>query len=128
MNPPRTEILYDFIEAIRRQSTKLDNRGPVVVHCSAGIGRTGTFIAVENIIENINKYLPIDVFNTVLELRKNRFKMVQTELQYRSIYDTVLYYYLNSILKRNDSNKITEKLERTGSMGEKLENVKMEVF
>jgi len=127
-NPPRTEILYDFIEAIRKNSTKLDNRRPVVVHCSAGIGRTGTFIAVENIIENIHKNMPIDVFNTVLELRKNRVKMVQTELQYRSIYDTVLYYYQNSILKRDDSKKISEELEMTGSVSEKQESVRMEVF
>jgi len=120
---------------IRQNSTKLDNRGPVVVHCSAGVGRTGTFIGIENIIEKIHKNMPIDVFNTVLDLRKNRINMVQNQFQYRFIYDMIYYYYQKSILKRDCTKKLTEKRERTDSIcekldsvGEKLESVEMEVF
>jgi protein tyrosine phosphatase len=132
---PRTDILYDFMATIRQNSTKLDNRGPVVVHCSAGVGRTGTFIGIENIIEKIHKNMPIDVFNTVLDLRKNRINMVQNQFQYRFIYDMIYYYYQKSILKRDDTKKVAEKRERTDSIcekldsvGEKLESVEMKVF
>jgi len=130
---PCTDILYEFMATIRQNSTKLDNRGPVVVHCSAGVGRTGTFIAIENIIEKVHKNMPIDVFNTVLDIRKNRVNMVQNQFQYRFIYDMIYYYYQKTMLKKSDNKILVEKRQRTDSERlddncEKLENVEMEVF
>ena len=48
--------------------------GPLLVHCSAGVGRTGTFICVDQIIKNLDTRptSDVDVFNTVYELRKQR--------------------------------------------------------
>lgn len=83
---------------IRQNTTKLDNKGPVVVHCSAGIGRTGVYIAIDNLLENINNKKVIDVFNKVLEIRKYRINMVQNQFQYRFIYEMLNYYYKKGLL------------------------------
>ena len=52
------------------------NLGPILVHCSAGVGRTGTFICVDQMINNINNNSSpsseIDIFHTVYQLRKQR--------------------------------------------------------
>jgi protein tyrosine phosphatase len=51
------------------------------LYLSAGVGRTGTFIAIENIIEKLHKGIPVDVFDTVLEMRKYRINMVQNQVK-----------------------------------------------
>ncbi|KAL6080508.1 PTPRM [Balamuthia mandrillaris] len=66
--------------------------GPVVAHCSAGVGRTGTFIAVHVCLEKMKFYNSLDQINipqTVLLLRQSRSGMVQTQEQYRFIYEAV---------------------------------------
>lgn len=63
--------------------------GPVIVHCSAGIGRTGTFIVLDILINRITDTGPqcvIDIQKTIKMLREQRTTMVQTEAQYRFIY------------------------------------------
>ena len=49
--------------------------GPLLVHCSAGVGRTGTFICVDQIINNIDTChsSEVDIFHTVYQLRKQRY-------------------------------------------------------
>lgn len=68
--------------------------GPLLVHCSAGVGRTGTFISVDQICNNIDtKPGPdLDILNTVYKLRKQRVHMVQTREQYEFLYKCVLHY------------------------------------
>ena len=51
---------------------------------SAGVGRTGTYIAIETLIERINENKSIDVFNRVIEIRKNRINMVQNQASLNS--------------------------------------------
>ncbi|XP_068677378.1 receptor-type tyrosine-protein phosphatase T-like isoform X4 [Montipora foliosa] len=67
-----------------------DNRTPLVVHCSAGVGRTGAFIVIDAMLESIKKKKVVDVFNYVQLLRNNRISMVQTEEQYGFIYMALL--------------------------------------
>ena len=50
------------------------------MHCSAGVGRTGTFIAIDMAIEQANKEGLIDIPGIVNRLRQQRMKMVQTEV------------------------------------------------
>uniref|UniRef100_A0A0X3NNL7 protein-tyrosine-phosphatase n=2 Tax=Schistocephalus solidus TaxID=70667 RepID=A0A0X3NNL7_SCHSO len=87
--------------SIRRNIQKPTNSetlpvsGPIVVHCSAGIGRTGTFIVIDMLINYIKRMGPqcdIDISRTVQAVREQRSGMVQTETQYRFIYKAVQSY------------------------------------
>ncbi|XP_067027507.1 receptor-type tyrosine-protein phosphatase T-like isoform X2 [Acropora muricata] len=65
-------------------------KSPMVVHCSAGVGRTGAFIVIDAMLESIEKKKVVDVCNYVQLLRSNRISMVQTEEQYVFIYMALL--------------------------------------
>ncbi|KYM98902.1 Tyrosine-protein phosphatase non-receptor type 11, partial [Cyphomyrmex costatus] len=69
--------------------------GPILVHCSAGIGRTGTFIVIDMILDQIKCHgldCEIDIQRTVQRVRTRRSGMVQTEAQYKFVYLAVLHY------------------------------------
>ncbi|XP_012686516.1 receptor-type tyrosine-protein phosphatase epsilon isoform X5 [Clupea harengus] len=68
--------------------------GPIVVHCSAGVGRTGTFIVIDAMIEMMYAEPKIDVFGFVSRIRDQRSQLVQTDMQYSFIYQALLEYYL----------------------------------
>jgi len=63
--------------------------GPVVVHCSAGIGRSGTLIAIDLLLKDLKSSNELRIFSTVLDLRSQRYGMVQTYEQYEFIYKFV---------------------------------------
>ncbi|XP_015755726.1 PREDICTED: receptor-type tyrosine-protein phosphatase delta-like isoform X2 [Acropora digitifera] len=65
-----------------RMSHNSNNKNPLVVHCSAGVGRTGAFIVIDAMLESIEKKKVVDVCNYIELLRNNRISMVQTEEQY----------------------------------------------
>ncbi|XP_018605140.1 receptor-type tyrosine-protein phosphatase epsilon-like isoform X2 [Scleropages formosus] len=68
--------------------------GPIVVHCSAGVGRTGTFIVIDAMIDMMHMEQKIDVFGFVSKIRDQRSQLVQTDMQYSFIYLALLEYYL----------------------------------
>ena len=47
---------------------------------SAGVGRTGTYIAIDNVLEQIEKEQVVDIPGTITKIRKKRMKMVQTHV------------------------------------------------
>uniref|UniRef100_A0A914QRN4 Uncharacterized protein n=1 Tax=Panagrolaimus davidi TaxID=227884 RepID=A0A914QRN4_9BILA len=74
------------------EDNQIEDCGPMIVHCSAGVGRTGTYICIDILITLIKMRglnWPIDVTKTVRMLREQRAFMVQTETQYRFIYETI---------------------------------------
>merc|ERR1712218_71656 len=84
--PPQT--LVRFVRAFRERVSP--EQRPIVVHSSAGVGRSGTFIALDRILQGIRKYDVVDIFGIVYEMRKERVWMVQTEQQYICIHQCLL--------------------------------------
>lgn len=78
--PPTTEPLINFCNMLRKERESLD--GPVVVHCSAGVGRTGTFISTDIIMQQLQHEKKVNIHDLVKKLREQRVKMVQTVDQY----------------------------------------------
>ncbi|XP_035747676.1 receptor-type tyrosine-protein phosphatase C isoform X4 [Egretta garzetta] len=104
---------------LRRRVNALSNffSGPIVVHCSAGVGRTGTYIGIDAMLEGLDAEGRVDVYGYVVKLRRQRCLMVQVESQYILIHQALVEYnqygetevslselhsYLNN-LKRKDS-------------------------
>lgn len=72
---------------------------------SAGVGRSGTFIALDRILQQINKSDVVDIFGIVWQMRKERVWMVQTEQQYICIHQCLL-----AVLEGNDTNGNTREI------------------
>uniref|UniRef100_A0A915PKQ6 protein-tyrosine-phosphatase n=1 Tax=Setaria digitata TaxID=48799 RepID=A0A915PKQ6_9BILA len=92
---PRTVL--NFLEKVNEceEHHCEENCGPIIVHCSAGIGRTGTFIVIDILLNQIKRLGPhcqIDIPRTVQMVREQRSGMVQTEQQYRFVYQAVSHY------------------------------------
>uniref|UniRef100_A0A3Q2DQM6 protein-tyrosine-phosphatase n=1 Tax=Cyprinodon variegatus TaxID=28743 RepID=A0A3Q2DQM6_CYPVA len=79
--PETTELLISFRHLVREHMNQYSRNSPTVVHC-AGVGRTGTFIAIDRLIFQIERENIVDVYGIVHDLRMHRPLMVQTEDQY----------------------------------------------
>ncbi|XP_016415533.1 receptor-type tyrosine-protein phosphatase delta-like [Sinocyclocheilus rhinocerous] len=80
-----------FLAFLRRvKACNPPDAGPIVVHCSAGVGRTGCFIVIDAMLERVKQEKTIDVYGHVTLMRSQRNYMVQTEEQYVFIYDALL--------------------------------------
>ncbi|XP_075696035.1 receptor-type tyrosine-protein phosphatase H [Rhinoderma darwinii] len=80
--PESTSSIIQFRSLVREHMDQRKSNGPTVVHCSAGVGRTGTLIALDYLIQQIEKEQRIGIYNFVEKMRMNRNLMVQTEAQY----------------------------------------------
>ncbi|XP_051766763.1 receptor-type tyrosine-protein phosphatase C [Ctenopharyngodon idella] len=77
---------------LRRRVNSFKNffSGPVVVHCSAGVGRTGTYIGIDAMIESLEAEGRVDIYGFVAKLRRQRCLMVQVEPQYILIHTALI--------------------------------------
>ena len=75
--PQFATSIIDFVRRVQKTHDK--SKGiPLVVHCSAGVGRTGTFIVLDAMMDRMKKEASLSVWGFVMEMRKNRVMMVQT--------------------------------------------------
>ncbi|CAD6197237.1 unnamed protein product [Caenorhabditis auriculariae] len=70
--------------------------GPVVVHCSAGIGRTGTLVAVEVALQTLYNGYELDLYKCCCSIRNYRMSSVQVDVQYLAIAEIVADFGLRS--------------------------------
>nr|XP_034322788.1 receptor-type tyrosine-protein phosphatase kappa-like isoform X2 [Crassostrea gigas] len=86
---PEPLCLLLFHDHVTRTQNGI-HTGPVLVHCSAGIGRTGTYIAIDAFSEGRKTQNKINIAEYIKKMRRNRMNMVQTYEQYKTIFLTLL--------------------------------------
>ncbi|CAH2355342.1 hypothetical protein CLIB1423_25S00144 [[Candida] railenensis] len=102
MNP---KDLLSIIYLKKYVMNKISSTAPILVHCSAGCGRTGSLCAIDTVIDLVESSAADEnlIFNSVNKFRKQRVSMVQTLRQYILIYDLVLIYLRHNIYRRAGS-------------------------
>ncbi|XP_034744839.1 receptor-type tyrosine-protein phosphatase F isoform X25 [Etheostoma cragini] len=90
--PKTGEGFIDFIGQVHKTKEQFGQDGPITIHCSAGVGRTGVFITLSIVLERMRYEGVVDLFQTVKTLRTQRPAMVQTEDQYQLCYRAALEY------------------------------------
>ncbi|XP_075935405.1 protein tyrosine phosphatase receptor type Fa isoform X1 [Anarhichas minor] len=90
--PKTGEGFIDFIGQVHKTKEQFGQDGPISVHCSAGVGRTGVFVTLSIVLERMRYEGVVDLFQTVKTLRTQRPAMVQTEDQYQLCYRAALEY------------------------------------
>ncbi|BHF83206.1 hypothetical protein SprV_0802634800 [Sparganum proliferum] len=92
---PDLDVFYDLLQTysrLRSQKPFSEDIGPTVVHCSAGVGRTGTLVCADILLDQLRKHpARIDVFGTVLASRVFRRHFVQVKEQLRFLYEFLAY-------------------------------------
>ncbi|XP_068169231.1 receptor-type tyrosine-protein phosphatase beta-like [Antennarius striatus] len=87
--PETTQSLIQFVRTVRDYVNRTPGSGPTVAHCSAGVGRTGTFIVLDRLLQQLDTKDSVDIYGSVFDLRLHRSHMVQTECQYAYLHQCV---------------------------------------
>ena len=98
-------VLLEFFESIGRSNAPAADMkaSPMIVHCSAGIGRSGATIAVDMVLYRIRTEgfdTEIDIPGLITHIRTQRSGLVQTERQYEFIYRVIEYFVEQHIKPR----------------------------
>ncbi|XP_043266767.1 tyrosine-protein phosphatase 69D isoform X2 [Venturia canescens] len=88
MAPEHPHAILRFIKRVN-EAYSLE-KGPILVHCSAGVGRTGTLVALDSLLQQLSEEGQVSIFNTVCDLRHQRNYLVQSLKQYIFIYRSLM--------------------------------------
>nr|CAH7757685.1 unnamed protein product [Callosobruchus chinensis] len=114
--PSDPGVVLNFLHEVNKrqetiqQEAPLQPPGAILVHCSAGIGRTGTFIVIDMILDQLKRHglnCEIDIQRTIQMVRSQRSGMVQTEAQYKFVYLAV-QHHIETITERMKAEQVCE--------------------
>ena len=88
MAPEHPHAILRFVKRVN-EAYSLE-KGPILVHCSAGVGRTGTLVALDSLMQQLADEGQVSIFNTVCDLRHQRNFLVQSLKQYIFIYRALM--------------------------------------
>ncbi|XP_012253102.2 tyrosine-protein phosphatase 69D isoform X2 [Athalia rosae] len=88
MAPEHPHAILRFIKRVN-EAYSLE-KGPILVHCSAGVGRTGTLVALDSLLQQLAEEGHVSIFNTVCDLRHQRNFLVQSLKQYIFVYRALM--------------------------------------
>ncbi|XP_038157020.1 receptor-type tyrosine-protein phosphatase H-like [Cyprinodon tularosa] len=88
--PTSTEVLIRFRRLMRQHIESEGSKAPTVVHCSAGVGRTGTIIALDVLLQQLQREEKVGIKGFVEKMRRHRSHMVQTESQYVFLHQCIM--------------------------------------
>ncbi|XP_006006852.2 receptor-type tyrosine-protein phosphatase kappa isoform X1 [Latimeria chalumnae] len=129
--------LLSFIRRVKLANPP--SAGSIVVHCSAGAGRTGCYIVIDIMLDMAEREGVVDIYNCVKALRSRRINMVQTEEQYIFIHDAILeaclcgetaipalefkatYYEMIRIDSQNSSSQLKDEFQTLNSVTPRLQ-------
>ncbi|XP_033080327.1 receptor-type tyrosine-protein phosphatase H isoform X1 [Trachypithecus francoisi] len=94
--PSSPDILLAFWRMLRQWLDQTTEGGPPIVHCSAGVGRTGTLIALDVLLRQLQSQGLLGPFSFVRKMRESRPLMVQTEAQYVFLHQCILQFLQQS--------------------------------
>ena len=95
--------VLSFLAGVRTHRKLEDGcEAPAVVHCSAGVGRTGTFIVIEHVMDAINVRAKVDVNELIEEIREDRMCLVQHTCQYKFAYQACINYATTHVISEGE--------------------------
>ncbi|KAJ8040692.1 Receptor-type tyrosine-protein phosphatase alpha [Holothuria leucospilota] len=111
--PEYPYTMLAFIKRIRQMTQNKPEKGQIVIHCSAGVGRTGTYITIDAMLDRLKEQKTVDIFNYIQKIRLQRSTLVQSQVQYVFIYHALHeeHLYGHTEVKLNDLKQYFRRLK-----------------
>ncbi|XP_022111586.1 receptor-type tyrosine-protein phosphatase mu-like, partial [Acanthaster planci] len=104
-----------------------EGAGPYLIHCSAGVGRTGAIIAIHALLQQAHAEKTLDIYNFVADMRDHRVSIVQTPVQYTFIHLALLeaLFSGDTCVPSSSLKKRVAELKKKKKMAEEFEQLNM---